>query len=325
MQTKEVAAGIDIGGTNTTIGAVTRSGTIIWRSTFPTKAAPDFPSYLEELNHHLDELRQQSGVQLVGIGIGAPAGNHLNGTMQASNVSWGRHVPLVEALLPYYDMPVALDNDANVTAVGEMHFGAAQLFRNFIMITLGTGLGSGIVANGEVMYGHDGLAGELGHIVVDLNGRECLCGRKGCLETYVSATGLKRTVFELLANRTDASPLRNYSFHSLNARQISEAAGAGDSIALEAFELAGKLLGWKLADAIAHTSPEAIILFGGLANAGPLLLEPTSRSLKKQLLFLYDPDIPLLLSALPESDAALLGAAALVWQKIEKTSKRLIY
>jgi glucokinase len=320
---ENVVIGIDLGGTTTTLGAVTRSGEIRWRQTFDTRTATDFPAYIRQLSREIEGGREQMGGEIVGIGVGAPAGNNRYGTIQAANLNWGGRVNFVEALSEHYDIPVSLDNDANATALGEMLFGAARSFRHFILITLGTGLGSGIVVNGEVVSGSDGLAGEMGHICVDMDGRDCACGRKGCLETYVSANGLKRTVFQFLSQRTSPSALRDYSYNALTARQISEAASAGDPVALEAFDYTGRLLGLKLADAVAHTSPEAIILFGGLAGAGQLLMEPTARYMKQYMLFLYNPDIPLLPSALPHSDAAILGAAALAWQKVEKTAHSL--
>jgi glucokinase len=317
---EQVVIGIDLGGTTTTLGAVTRAGEVRWRQTFDTRTAAGFPAYMEQLRGEIAQVRDRAGADLVGIGVGAPAGNHRYGTVQAANLNWGGVVGFTEALSRHFNLPISLDNDANATALGEMLFGAAQPYRHFILVTLGTGLGSGIVSNGQVVYGYDGLAGELGHICVDMDGRDCACGRKGCLETYVSANGLKRTAFELMARRVTPSVLRDYGYHALTAQRIAEAATAGDSLAHEAFAYTGKLLGLKLADAVAHTSPEAIILFGGLANAGPVLFEPTAQSLKKHMLFLYNPDIPLLPSALPQSDAALLGAAALAWQRVEQGS-----
>ncbi len=315
---EQVVIGIDLGGTTTTLGAVTRSGEVRWRQTFDTRAAAGFPAYIAQLKEEIAQVRDQAGARLAGIGVGAPAGNHRYGTVHAANLDWGGTVRFTDALARHFDVPISLDNDANATALGEMLFGAAKPYRHFILVTLGTGLGSGIVSNGQVVYGYDGLAGELGHICVDVNGRDCACGRRGCLETYVSANGLKRTAFELMAHRVTPSLLREYGYHALTAQRISEAAAAGDPLAREAFEQTGKLLGLKLADAVAHTSPEAIILFGGLANAGPALFEPTARYLKQYMLFLYNPDIPLLASALPQSDAAVLGAAALAWQRVEK-------
>lgn len=322
---KDVVLGIDIGGTTTTVGAVSRSGVICAKKTYQSASADTFSTYFNHLQMVIMQVCQETDANVLGIGIGAPAGNHRDGTIRAANLKWARNIRFADALEKHYDMPVTLDNDANATALGEMLFGAAQPYRDFILVTLGTGLGSGIVSNGEVIYGHDGLAGELGHICVDMNGRDCACGRKGCLETYVSANGLKRTVFDLLARRTLPSPLRDFSFSALTAKQISKAAEAGDPIALEAFEFTGNLLGLKLADAIAHTSPAAIILFGGLVNAGPLLFEPTARYLRKHLLFLYDTTIPLLPSALPQSDAAVLGAAALAWQHLEKLNNPILH
>jgi glucokinase len=321
---EQVVIGIDLGGTTTTLGAVTRAGDVRWRQTFDTRTASSFPAYVEQLKGEIEHVRNQAGARLVGIGVGAPAGNHRYGTVQAANLNWGGTVQFTDALARHFDLPISLDNDANATALGEMRFGAARPYKHFILVTLGTGLGSGIVTNGELVYGYDGLAGELGHICVDMNGRDCACGRRGCLETYVSANGLKRTAFELMAHRVANSTLREYSYHALTAQRISEAATAGDPLAREAFEYTGKLLGLKLADAVAHTSPEAIILFGGLANAGPVLFEPTARYLKQYMLFLYNADIPLLPSGLPHSDAALLGAAALAWQKVEKLDSQVV-
>ncbi len=316
---EHVVVGIDVGGTTTTMGAVTRTGAIHWRGTFGTQSEGGFTAYMKKLCQTIEELKAKVDAEIVGIGVGAPAGNYRYGTIQAANLNWGGKVNFVEALTQYYNLPIVLDNDANATAIGEMHFGAAKSFRHFILITLGTGLGSGIIHNGELVYGWDGLAGELGHICVDRQGRDCACGRKGCLETYVSANGLKRTVFELLARRTIQSSLREFSYRDLSAHHISNAALSGDKIALEAFQITGHLLGLKLADAVAHTSPEAIVLFGGLVNAGALLFEPASRSLKEHMLFLYNPGMPLLPSALPQADAAILGAAALAWQKMKQT------
>ncbi|WP_019989668.1 ROK family protein [Rudanella lutea] len=321
---KQVVAGIDIGGTTTTVGLVDATGHIHAKQTYHSGQITTLPDYLAQLRRVVTTLAHQHGAEIEAVGVGAPAANHRTGTIRASNLKWAYGIPFADALAEDYHLPIALDNDANATAIGEMHFGAAQSYRDFILVTLGTGLGSGIVSNGEVIYGHDGLAGELGHICVDRNGRDCGCGRKGCLETYVSANGLKRTVFELLAHRTTPSPLRDVSYSALSARQVSKAAKAGDPIALEAFEQVGELLGLKLADAVAHTSPQAIILFGGLANAGKLLFEPTIRSLRKHQLFLYNPDLPILPSALPQADAAVLGAAAIAWQKLRKSDHVLL-
>ena len=319
---EKVVIGIDVGGTSAKLGMVDRAGVIRWQTSFSTQSSLE--DFFARVGGAIQTARAQlvPAVEVIGIGVGAPAANARSGTLQAVNMNWSRTPPgspegdrlnFREALSRAVGLPVALDNDANATALGEMYFGAARHLRDFILVTIGTGLGSGIVVNGNLVYGSDGLAGEMGHICVDMNGRDCACGRKGCLETYVSANGLKRTVFELLAQRRTESPLREVSYHALTARMVSEAAEAGDPIAAEAFEFTGKILGLKLADAVAHTSPEAIILFGGLAGAGKLIFEPTARYLKQFILHIYRTDLPLLPSALPGSDAAVLGAAALAW------------
>jgi len=225
-------------------------------------------------------------------------------------------VNLVDLFHRFHDLPVAVTNDANAAALGELKFGAAKGMKDFIVITLGTGLGSGIVANGQLVYGHDGFAGELGHTVVDPEGRECGCGKSGCLETYASAGGICRTVFELLCERKTGSELRAVAFRDLTAKMISTAARRGDLIALEAFERTGRVLGMKLADAVAHTSPEAIVLFGGLAGAGELIFEPTKRHMEASLLPSFRGKVRLIPSGLREGNAAVLGAAALIWNEL---------
>lgn len=316
---EHVVIGVDVGATNAKLGVVNRAGDIRWQTSFSTQTSLD--TFFTQISQAIAEARTALNVaiDIVGVGIGAPAANPRLGTLQSVNLNWGAPINFREALSQWLALPVMLDNDANATAVGEMYFGAAKGFQDFILITLGTGLGSGIVVNREVVYGSDGLAGELGHICVDMNGRDCACGRRGCLETYVSASGLKRTVFELLGQRRVDSTLRDWSYSSLTAEMISQAAQAGDPIATEAFEYTGKILALKLADAVAHTSPEAFILFGGLAHAGKLIFEPTIRHLKQFTLRIYNTDIPVLPSALPGSDAALLGAAALAWLRLEKS------
>jgi len=219
-----------------------------------------------------------------------------------------------------YDLPVAVTNDANAAAIGELLFGGARGMKHVIVITLGTGLGSGIIVNGELLYGADGFAGELGHTIVDPDGRFCACGKRGCLETYVSAVGICRTVSELLAQRCDSSRLRDISFNNLNSKQIYEAASEGDGIALTAFDTTARILGMKLADAVAHTSPEAIFLSGGVAAAGDLLTVPARRYLEEFLFSPYRGKVRLLLSELPEGNGAVLGAAALAWYEVNKTT-----
>ena len=313
---QKLAIGIDIGGTSIKYGVVPEDGDVKLRESFPTKdfeEVEQFVDYLSErINHSLAGLKTEH--KLVGVGIGAPNGNFYNGTIEhAPNLKWKGIVPLADLLSKKINIPVYLTNDANAAALGEMTYGGAKNMKNFIMITLGTGLGSGFVANGKIILGHDGFAGEFGHTTVFHDGRECGCGKRGCLETYVSATGLKRTVVKLLSKARIDSVLRDYSYNSITSEQIYKAAMNGDELAIEAFEFTGKILGMKLADAITILSPEAIFLFGGLANAGKLIFEPTKKYMEEYNFPIYKDKVKLLSSLLPENDAALLGAAALVW------------
>ncbi len=263
----QAAIGVDIGGTNTVLGLVDESGKVIARHSIPTETEADYKIYMNQLVDAIHELINKSSieVEVKGIGVGAPNGNYYNGTIEfAPNLNFKGVVPVVDFLKEKFDYEViVLTNDANAAAIGEMIYGGAKGMNDFIMITLGTGVGSGIVVNGEMVYGHDGFAGEIGHTVVDPNGRDCGCGRKGCLETYTSAPGIKRTVFELLSTMIEPSVLRGVSFEDLSAKMIDDAARKGDIIAKEAFDYTGEVLGLNLANAVAHTSPEAIFLFGG--------------------------------------------------------------
>ncbi len=318
-----IVVGVDIGGTNTAVGFVDDAGNVGAQSSFPTNAHEPPEVFVSRLHEKIEAMRESgrrldslSGFTLRGIGIGAPNGNYLRGTVEhAPNLSWKGIVPLAEMVKGRFDVPVALTNDANAAALGEMKFGAAKGMRDFIVITLGTGLGSGIVVNGELVYGFTGFAGEIGHTIVDPSGRECGCGRRGCLETYASATGICRTVFELFAKTMLSSLLRAVSSRDLTATMIADAAKQGDKVALAAFEQTGKILGLKLADAVAHTSPQAIFLFGGLANAGDLIFEPTRRHMEAQLLNIFRNKVQLLPSGIKEN-AAVLGASALVWKEV---------
>jgi glucokinase len=321
---KKAAIGIDIGGTNTNLGIVDMDGNIIARNSMPTKTSSDYHAYMYSLAELIKETIAlvEGGVDIKGIGVGAPNGNYYNGTIEfAPNLKFKGIVPVVEFLKTKFTFDViVLTNDANAAAIGEMIYGGAKGMRDFIMITLGTGVGSGIVVNGEMVYGHDGFAGEIGHTIFDPNGRDCGCGRKGCLETYASASGIKRTVFELLASMIEPSSLRGANFNDLSAKKIDEAARKGDKIALAAFDYTGEVLGLKLADAIAHTSPQAIFLFGGLAQAGDLIFEPTKYYMEEQMLSIYKNKVKLLPSELPPGDAAILGASALVWKELKRFS-----
>jgi glucokinase len=315
---KKVSIGIDIGGTNTTLGLVDQDGIVTGHKSILTETHPDYTIYMTTLKTAICDLVAgcSESIQVLGIGVGAPNGNYYNGTIEfAPNLRFKGVVPVVDFLKQAFDYPhIILTNDANAAAMGEMIYGGAKGMRDFIMITLGTGVGSGIVVNGEMVYGHDGFAGEIGHTIVDPQGRDCGCGRQGCLETYTSAPGIKRTVFELLSTMTEQSELRDISFNDLSAKSIDEAARKGDPIALEAFEFTGDILGLKLADAVAHTSPEAIFLFGGLAQAGDLLFEPVKRYMEEHMLNIYKNKVKVLPSKLPPGNAAILGAAALVWK-----------
>ncbi len=318
---KQVAIGIDIGGTNTIFGIVDEQGEFISRGSIKTETHPDHTIFLSALCNSVGSLIKESKekIKIVGIGVGAPNGNYYNGTIEfAPNLNFKGVVPVVDFMRNHFGFEITvLTNDANAAAMGEMIYGGAKGMRDFIMITLGTGVGSGIVVNGEMVYGHDGFAGELGHVIAVPQGRYCGCGRRGCLETYTSANGIKRTVFELLADRLEPSGLRNIGYDDLTAKMIDDAAKRGDVIANRAFDYTGKILGEKLADAVAHTSPEAIFLFGGLAQAGKLIFEPTKRYMEESLLNIYKNKVKLLPSKLPPGDAAILGASALVWKEYQ--------
>ncbi len=316
----ELTIGIDIGGTNTVIGLIDSSGNIVSENAIETSKYPEVDDYVKELSIAINQCLKNVTEQYIlkGIGIGAPNGNFYKGTIEfAPNLNWKGIVPLVELLKKYFDVPMALTNDANAAAMGEMIYGKARNLKDFIVITLGTGLGSGIVVDGKLVYGHDGFAGELGHTIYDPEGRLCGCGRKGCLETYASATGIKKTVIELLQKSTENSLLRVLSNEELNSKKIYEAAVKGDKIALEAFDFTARVLGLKLADSIAYTSPEAIFLFGGLALSGDYILKPTKKYMEEYLLKIYKGKVRLEISGLMGKNAAVLGAAALITNTIQ--------
>ncbi|MFC2124317.1 ROK family protein [Bacteroidota bacterium] len=316
---RDVALGIDIGGTFTKYGFVDHSGECIKDGSISTTENPEIHEFQGRLADTInDELKDLGNdANLVGIGIGAPNGNYYTGTIDyAPNLNWKGVVHFVELFKKHFNLPMALTNDANAAALGEMIYGGAKDLKNFVEITLGTGLGSGIVVNGEVVYGHDGFAGECGHVMVYENGRMCGCGQRGCLETYASATGIRRTVFELMASEIIETKMRTIAFDDLTAKMIAHFAQDGDEIALQAFEFTGKILGMKLADTVAHTSPEAIFLFGGLANAGDLIFKPTKEHFEKNLLPIYREKIKILPSELKETNAAVLGASALAWKEM---------
>ena len=310
--------GIDVGGQTSKIGVVDARGTVLAQTVIRTDTYDTVEPYIAELAEAVRKVIAEAGVEgkVRGIGVGAPNGNYYTGTLEAApNLAWGHNRVEFAKLLQEAmgGLPVALTNDANAAAVGEMTYGAARGMKNFIMITLGTGVGSGIVINGEVVYGHDGFAGELGHTTaVRNNGRSCGCGRSGCLEAYCSAMGVARTAREWLELSDEPSLLRNCD--NIASKDVYDAAKEGDKLALKVFEFTGKILGRSLADFIAFSAPEAIVLFGGLARAKEFLTEPILESMNANVLNLWKNKVELVYSQLKESDAAILGASALAWE-----------
>lgn len=315
---KPYVLGIDIGGTNTVFGIVDARGVVIASSSIKTLKHAAFSDYIDELYTEVTRLLKVNDAEnkILGIGIGAPNANYYTGRIEACvNLPWEMPVPLAQTVSEKFGIPVAITNDANAAAIGEMTYGAARGLRDFIMITLGTGVGSGIVINGQLVYGHDGFAGELGHVTMRRNnGRLCGCGRTGCLEAYCSATGVARTAREFLSIRKDDSLLRNIDVEAITSKDVYDAAIQGDAIANEIFEYTGNILGEAFADFTAFSSPEAFILFGGLARSGELLLRPLRESMEKNMMKMFKGKARILLSELKEADAAVLGASALGWE-----------
>lgn len=314
---KPYAIGIDIGGTNTVFGIVDKRGHIINQGSIKTAQYKEVNEYIENLSIAVKNVIDQvGGIDTIkGIGVGAPNGNFFTGCIEfAPNLPWKGVIPLAQMLTDKLNVPVALTNDANAAAIGEMTYGAARGMKDFIVITLGTGVGSGIVVNGQLVYGNDGFAGELGHTTIRRDGRICGCGRKGCLETYSSATGVARSAREFLTTKSDPSLLRSLNPDEITSKDVYDAAIEGDKIAKEIFEYTGQLLGESFADFVSFSSPEAIILFGGLTKAGKLIFDPIRMHMEKNLLSIYQNKVKLLMSELKESDAAVLGASALGWE-----------
>lgn len=319
---KPYVVGVDVGGTNTVFGIVDARGTIIRSDKIKSTNHVKVEDYIKELADSIISLANDAGGidQIHGVGVGAPNGNYFTGSIDfAPNLLWKGRIPMAYLLSEALNgIPVALTNDANAAAIGEMTYGAARGMKDFIEITLGTGLGSGIVVGGKLVYGHDGFAGEIGHTIIRRNGRSCGCGRFGCLETYCSATGVARTAKEFLTAREDDSLLRTLDIAEITSKDVYDAAVQGDKLALDVFETTGAILGEALADSVAYTSPEAIILFGGLTKAGNILLEPVKRHMEQNLLAIYKDKVKILVSELKESDAAVLGASALGWEADRK-------
>lgn len=315
---KPYVIGMDMGGTNTVFGIVDTRGNVIAKSAIKTGTHTDVNLYIDDIYAELSKLIDANGGldKIKGIGVGAPNGNYYTGNIEfAPNLPWKGVVPFAKLMAEKFGIPAALTNDANAAAVGEMTYGAAHGMKNFIMITLGTGVGSGIVIDGKVVYGHDGFAGELGHVnVMRNNGRLCGCGRSGCLETYASATGVARSAREILETSTKASLLRNIPAESITSKDVFDAAMQGDEVAKEIFNYTGKILGEAFADFVAFSAPEAIILFGGLSKAGDLIMDPIKENMEKNLLSIWKGKVKVLFSELKEADAAVLGASALAWE-----------
>ena len=312
--------GIDLGGTNTVIGLVDVNGKILAKDdSVKTQKYKELEDYVDVVSAVIKKLAVENSVSLDdidGIGIGAPMGNYYSGDIEnAANLPWKGRVPLGRMLTEKSGLPTKVTNDANAAAIGEMKYGAAKGMRDFIVITLGTGVGSGIVSGGNLIYGYDGLAGELGHVTAyEREGRQCGCGRIDCLETYASATGIVRTAKKWLVERDEPSILRDICMNELTSKMLFDAAMKGDKLALEIFEFTGKVLGDAFCNFIAFSAPEAIILFGGLANAGDLLLEPIRKQMNENVVFLWRDKVKVLKSSLPGADAAVLGASALGWK-----------
>lgn len=314
----DVVAGIDIGGTNTVYGLVDKSGNIIAESSIKTTDYPKIEDFVSALSGAINELlATKPDLKLVGIGIGAPNANYHKGTIElAPNLAWKGIVPLGDLMKSKINVPVALTNDANAAAMGEMIFGGAKNMKDFIVLTLGTGLGGGVVINGEVVYGHTGFAGELGHTIVVPGGRDCGCGRQGCYETYASASGLVRTVLNMLSEMRDESPLRDMPPSQLTSKIIVEAALNNDPVALEALDYTAEILGLGIINFIVFSSPEAVFLFGGLAQAGEILFERVRNFVDENVQPIFKGTVKILPSGVPVSNAAVLGSAALAWNEV---------
>ena len=315
---KQVALGIDIGGTNTKFGVVNHRGEVLEKGNIRTDAYPTVEEYIDALYEAVHPLIQSHGKNknFDGIGVGAPNANYYTGTIeQAPNLPWKGIIPFAELMKAKFGLPCTITNDANAAAIGEMLFGAARGMKDFIMITLGTGVGSGIVAGGKLIYGHDGFAGELGHTIVKPGGRKhWSTGSEGSLEAYASATGIAITAKKMRAEFPE-SMLTQYPEEAINSKTVHECALKGDPISIEVFRYTGQKLGEALANFVMFSSPEAILLFGGVIKAGDFILKPTKLHMERNLLPIFRNKVKLVFSELDEADAAILGASALVWEK----------
>ena len=315
---QQLAIGIDIGGTGTKFGIVDRNGNILFSSEISSRNHPEVEGFIDELHDALSDMIERAGGtgRIRGIGVGAPNGNYYSGTVEyAPNLIWKGIIPFAKMMEDKFKLPTVLTNDANAAAIGEMMYGAAKGMKDFIMITLGTGVGSGIVANGKLIYGHDGFAGELGHTIIIPNGRlHEGTGKHGSLESYASATGVRLTAIEMMSKTKDPSVLRDVPAAKITSKTVYEAAIRGDKLAKEIFDFTGQILGLALANFVMFSSPEAIILFGGLTKAGDMILQPTRESMEANVIKVFQNKVKIRVSHLKESDAAILGASALVWE-----------
>ena len=317
MQKKPYVLGLDMGGTNSVLGVVDARGHVLARTSIKTQAFPNIDDYVNALYEEAIKIVDSvGGMDLIrGIGAGVPNGNYYTGYIQdAMNLPW-QTVPFAQLMSDKFGIPCKITNDANAAAMGEMTYGAARGMKNFIMITLGTGVGSGIVIDGKVVYGHDGFAGELGHTcaVRSEEGRQCNCGKKGCLEAYASATGVARTAKEIISSTTKDTILRKLDIDAITSKDVYDAAEQGDEVAKEIFDFTGTILGQQLADFIAFSAPEAIVLFGGLTKSGHWIKDPVEKAMNENVLPLWRNKVAVLFSDLKEADAAVLGASALAW------------
>lgn len=314
---KSLVIGLDLGGTNSVFGVVDSKGEIITTTSIKTQAYPSVDQYVMESVKAVKQIAEQVGgmEKIRAMGIGAPCGNYYKGTIEhAANLVWAKGiVPLANMFVNELGIPVVVTNDAKAAAMGEMKYGVAVGMNNFVELTLGTGVGSGIVANGQLIYGFDGFAGELGHMIVEPDGRPCGCGRKGCLETYCSATGVVRTAIAMLGESSEATSLRDIATDKLTSYEVYKAAMAGDTMAQEVFKQTGRRIGIACANIATFLSPEAFIFFGGLAQAGELLLRPIEEAYNENVLSLYKGKARFLMSGLDGAKAAILGASAIAW------------
>lgn len=315
---KPYVIGIDMGGTNTAFGIVDARGTVIASSSIKTGKHSKIEDYIDELYTEINRIivANEAEGKINGIGIGAPNANYFTGVIEDGvNLPWPTPIPLADLITKKFGIPCVITNDANAAAIGEMTYGAARGLKDFIMITLGTGVGSGIVVNGQMVYGHDGFAGELGHVIMKRNnGRVCGCGRTGCLEAYCSATGVARTAREFLEIRDDKSLLREYDIENITSKDVYDCAVKGDKLAIDIFNYTGTILGEALADFVTFSSPEAFVIFGGLTKSGDYIMNPIREAFDKNIMKVFKGKVKILISELKESDAAVLGASALGWE-----------